>query len=113
TEEEIQPRQRQKQLGEAHDGLVDPPAVIAGDRAKYRPERDGDRRGEETGHERYLSSVQQTRQYIAPVLIGAEQEHVRRLVDDEQVTGSSQETGQAVRRAGRHESDRIRAAAIL
>src|SRR5262249_52353887 len=60
-------------VGDAHDDLVDPAAEIAGDDAERRADGAGDDHGREADEGRNSGAEDQSREDIAPEMIGAEQ----------------------------------------
>ena len=72
-EEQIEPRQRQEKLGDAHQEFVSPAAVIARGHADQRAEKQSDSRAEKAGEKRDLSAVKNARELIAAVGVAAEE----------------------------------------
>ena len=71
-QEQRQERNREHDVGDPHDGEVDDPAVVAGDRAEHCAERDLHRYREDRDRQRDLRAEDQTREQIATILVSAE-----------------------------------------
>ena len=69
---EEEPRHDLKDLGDAHQHVVDPAAVVAGDRPDDDPDGDRHRDGEEPDHERDAGAVENAGQYVAAEVVRAE-----------------------------------------
>ena len=63
---------REEQVGDAHEDVVDVAAVEAGDRADRRPDRRREERDEDRDPERRADAVDDPAQVVAPELVGAE-----------------------------------------
>ena len=71
-EQQRQQRNREKDVGDAHDRVVEPAAVVAGDRAERRADEHLHDHGEEADRQRDARAEEQAREQIAADLVGSE-----------------------------------------
>ncbi len=71
-EQQRQQRDGEHDVGRAHDDEVDPAAVVAGDRAQERADRDLHDHREQRDRERDARAEHQAREQVAAVLVGAQ-----------------------------------------
>ena len=71
-ERQDEPREGEEDVGDAHQHRVDQPAGIAGDRADGEADRRGDDRDEDDDEQRDARAVDDAREDVAALVVGAE-----------------------------------------
>ena len=83
-------RQRLERLGDAHQHIVDPAAIVAGEGADQDADQDGDRGGDAADQQRDPRAVENLRGDVAAGIVGAEQEARIRERPDQRPAGERQ-----------------------
>ena len=72
-DDQIQRRNAEQQFRAAHDHRVGHPAEVARDPAEQQAEGERDENADQADRERHLTAEQQSRQFVPPERVGAEQ----------------------------------------
>ncbi len=111
--QEIQPRQREEQLRDAHDRLIHPRSVKTGQPAEHHADAQREAGAQQPGEQRDLSAVKKAGELIPPVVVTAQQKEAGGAVGSEQMPVPAEDSGNPVRGASNEEAHRIDAAPIF
>src|SRR5271155_1367620 len=106
-QQEIEPRQREKQLGHAHQRLVNPAPVVSGDDSKNASSQKRDQSCGDSCGDRNLAAKQNPRKFVAPAAIGSKEKELAGLSNSEQMQGCFVVTQPLVTRPTHKEANRI------